>query len=138
MRLLGIDFGFKRIGVAIGESEVGVVTPRSALQASGALKTDAKSISQFARKEEVEGIVLGLPVEESGEEGRMARICRTLGDHLVECGERVHFVNEIYSSREAENTLIEAGVKVAKRKELRDGEAASVILERFFDGQSTQ
>jgi len=133
--MLGVDFGFKRIGLAVGESEVGVINSRPAMDASGALKADALAISQFARREEADGIVLGLPIEETGTEGRMARICRTLGGHLSERGEKVFFVNEIYSSLEAENVLIEAGIKVSKRKELRDGQAASVILERFFDGQ---
>ncbi len=135
MRILGIDFGFKRIGIAIGESEVGIVSPRSAMQASGSLKTDAATLSKLARKEEVQAIVLGLPIEETGTEGRMARICRTLGGHLTDLGETVHFVNEVYSSLEAENLLAEAGVKLTKRKELRDSEAAGIILERFFDGQ---
>ena len=138
MRILGIDFGFKRIGVAVGESEFGIVNPRPVMLASGALKTDAATIARLARTEEVDAIALGLPIEESGEEGRMARICRTLAGHLEALGETVHLVNEIYSSREAENLLAEAGVKVGQRKALRDGEAASVILERYFDGQTTQ
>jgi putative Holliday junction resolvase len=137
LRILGIDFGFKRIGVAIGQTEAEVITPRPPLQASGALMTDAAAISKLARAEEVDSIVLGLPIEESGEEGRMARICRTLASHLTDLGETVHLVNEIYSSLEAENTLAQAGVKASQRKGRRDSEAAAVILERFFDGQES-
>ena len=138
MRLLGIDFGFKRIGVAIGESEVGIVTPRSAIAASGGLKADAKTIAALARKEEVKAIVLGLPVEETGNEGRMARICRTLAQHLTDLGETVHLVDEKYSSIEAEQVLAEAGLKPSQWKEHKDSEAAGLILERYFNGEATQ
>ena len=136
MRVLAVDFGFKRIGVAVGESEFELATPRTALAASGALKKDAAALHDLARAEEVEAVVLGLPVEEDGEEGRMARICRTLAEHLIAEGETVHLVNEVYSSLEAENTLAEAGVRPTKRKQLRDGEAACVIVQRFFDGET--
>lgn len=137
MRVLAVDFGLKRIGVALGESEFGIATPRPAISASGALKQDAKAIHALARAEEADAVVLGLPIEEDGQEGKMARICRMLAAHLSEEGESVHLVNEVYSSREAENALAEAGVRITRRKELRDGEAACVIVQRFFDGQTT-
>ena len=138
MRLLGVDFGFKRIGIAIGESEVGIVTPRSALAARGALKVDAQTLSQLARKEEVDAIVLGLPIEESGEEGRMARICRTLAAHLVDLGEDVHLVDEKYTSIEAEGLLASAGMKPSDWKQHKDSAAAGLILERYFNGEETK
>jgi len=138
MRLLGIDFGFKRIGVAVAETEVGIVTPRTSIMASGALKRDAEAILALARREEVSAIVLGLPVEESGEEGRMARICRTLGDHMAGRGIPVHFVDESLTSVQAESALRQEGLKASQRRKLRDGEAAALILERYLDGQTAQ
>ena len=135
---MAVDFGFKRIGLALGESEFRIATPRPAMTASGALKRDATALHAIARREEADAVVLGLPVEEDGQEGRMARICRALAGHLGEEGETVHLVNEVYSSLEAENTLAEAGVNISRRKDLRDGEAACVIVQRFFDGQTTK
>ena len=137
MRVLAIDFGFKRIGVALGESEFDIATPRPSIAASGALKKDAAALHTLARAEEADAVVLGLPVEEDGQEGKMARICRMLAEHLVTEGETVHLVNEVYSSLEAENALAEAKVRITRRKQLRDGEAACVIVQRFFDGQTT-
>ncbi len=138
MRLVGIDFGFKRIGVAIAESEVGIVTPRPSMPASGTLKIDATTISNLAKREEADAVVLGLPVEESGEEGRMARICRTLADHIQGNGTTVFLVDESLTSVQAEAFLREDGLKASQRRKLKDGEAAAIILERYLHEQATQ
>ncbi len=138
MRLVGIDFGFKRIGVAIAETEVGIVTARPPMLASGALKRDAEAIAKLAKREEAVAVVVGLPVEESGEEGRMARICRTLADHIVGNGMPVVLVDESMTSVEADDTLRQEGLKSSQRRKLRDGEAAALILERYLDEQAAQ
>ncbi len=135
MRLLGIDFGFKRIGIAVAESEVGIVTPRPPMDASGTLKRDAEAISLLAKREEVDAVVLGLPIEESGEEGRMARICRTLAEHISGNGIVVHLVDESMTSVQADGALRQDGLKASQRRKLRDGEAAALILERYLDGE---
>ncbi len=137
MRLLGIDFGFKRIGIAIAETEVGIVTPRPPMAASGTLKTDAAEIAKVAKREEAAAVVLGLPIEESGEEGRMARICRTLGDHIVGNGVPVYFVDESMTSVQADSLLREDGLKASQRRKLKDGEAAALILERYLGEHAT-
>lgn len=137
MRLLGVDFGFKRIGVAVADSDYGLPNPRPALTAAGALKRDAEAIAALAKREEAAVIVLGLPVEPTGEEGRMARICRQLGGHLEALGLQVRFVDETLSSVQAERSLLDVGMKASDRRQRRDGEAACVILERYLDGQAT-
>jgi len=138
MRLLGIDFGFKRIGVAVAETEFGIVTARPPFAASGALKNDAAAIVKLAKREEVAAVVIGLPVEESGEEGRMARICRMLGSHIEGNGMPVHLVDESMTSIQADDSLREEGLKASQRRKLRDGEAAALILERYLHEQETQ
>jgi putative Holliday junction resolvase len=132
MRLLGIDFGFKRIGIAIAETEIGIVTPRAPIEASGTLKIDAAKIAQIAKQEEAKKVILGLPIEESGEEGRMARIFRNLGDLISGHGVVVEFVDERLTSVIAEQTLREEGLKASQRRKLKDGEAAALILERYI------
>ena len=137
MRLLGIDFGFKRIGIAVAETEVGIVTPRPPIAASGTLKIDATEIAKMAKREEVDAVIIGLPIEESGEEGRMARICRTLGEHISGNGVTVHLVDESMSSVQADKLLREDGLKASQRRKLKDGEAAALILERYLDEHAT-
>lgn len=134
MRLLGVDFGFKRIGLAVGDSETGFTTPCLPLPAAGALKRDAEAIHQQARKEQANAIVLGYPLGDEGEAGRMARIARTLKEHLEALGHQVHLVDESLTSVEAESAMLEAGLKASVRKKHRDGEAACRILERYMDG----
>lgn len=135
MRLLGVDFGFKRIGVAVTDTSVGLPSARPALAAAGALKRDAEAIHALARREEAEAIVLGLPIEPDGNEGKMARICRQLGEHLQSLGRPVYFVDERLSSVEAERSLLDVDLKASERRKRRDGEAACLILERYLDGQ---
>ena len=137
MRLLGIDFGFKRIGLAVGETEIGIVTPRPAITASGTLKTDAQTIAALAKKEEIDQVVLGLPLDGSEEGGKMARICRMLAGHLTDCGLNVQLVDESFTSVEAEAELRQTDLTAAQRRKQRDGLAACQILERFLDGAST-
>jgi putative holliday junction resolvase len=137
MRLLGIDFGFKRIGLAIAETEVAIITPRAPIAASGTLKTDAGVLSEYAKRESVDAIVIGLPLDEEGAVGKMARICRTVADHLRADGHTVYTVDETLSSVQAEAGLRELGLKASQRRKLRDGEAARVILERFIHEQAT-
>jgi len=114
------------------------VTPRPSMSASGSLKTDAAEILKLAKREEVTAIIIGLPIEESGEEGRMARICRTLGDHIAGNGTPVYLVDESMTSVQADDALRGDGLKASQRRKLRDGEAAALILERYLHEQATQ
>jgi putative Holliday junction resolvase len=132
LRLLGVDFGFKRIGIAIAETDPMIISARPAIDASGTLKVDAGKLAAMAVKEEAGAVVVGLPVEESGGEGRMARICRTLASHISATGLAVHLVDERLTSVEAESTLRDDGLKASERRKLKDGEAARLILERYI------
>jgi len=132
VRLLGIDFGFARIGAAVTDDAVGLPTPLPALNASGKLKVDAVAIATLAKRQEAEKIVLGLPLED-GEEGKMARVMRQLGGHLQTAGLVVDFVDETLTSVEAEGVLLGTGMKASERRKHRDGEAACRILERYLD-----
>lgn len=131
MRLLGIDFGSVRIGVAVGETEVRIASPRPALDARGSIKADAEQVLQLARREEVERIVVGIP-EQDEAESRQARVCRMLIDRLTELGADAVGVDESYTSVESEAALRETDLKASERRKRRDGEAACRILERYF------
>jgi putative Holliday junction resolvase len=132
VRLLGIDFGFARIGAAVTDETVGLPSPLPALSASGKLKVDATTIAALAKRHEAEKVVLGLPLED-GEEGKMARVMRQLGAHLLAAGLVVDFVDETLTSVEAESVLLGTGMKASERRKHRDGEAACRILERYLN-----
>lgn len=131
MRALGIDFGGKRIGIAVGESEHGVTSPRPTLDATGTLRLDAANILQLMKKDEATLAVIGLPLVE-GEESKMSRICRMLGAEIEKLGAKVDYVDESLTSSSAETNLKEHDWTAATRKKHLDGEAACQILERYF------
>ena len=133
MRILGVDFGFKRIGLAIGESEFGITAAKPAIDATGTLKRDAENLAGVARKEQVDMVVLGLPVEEDGNHGKMARVCQTVAEHIRGHGLKVDLVDERYSSVEAETALRQEDLRASQRRKLRDGEAARILLERYME-----
>jgi putative holliday junction resolvase len=137
MRVLGVDFGFSRIGIAVAETEPRLSVPRDTIAASGALASDARAIDALARREEAVAIVLGLPVDPSGEEGRMAGICRRLAGHLEGLGWKVELVDETLTTWQADEAMRMHDVKAARRRKKVDGEAAAIILERYLDGQTT-
>lgn len=132
-----MDWGTKRIGLAVGETEIRIATSRPFIAASGSLKRDAMAVFEVARKELAEAVVVGLPLNEDGEPSSIARIGMKLAGHLIELGMKVYTVNEALSSVEAESRLKDAGVRAARRQSRRDGQAAAVILERFFDEEGS-
>lgn len=131
MRLLGVDFGQKRIGLAVGETEFGVTSPRPAMSASGSLTRDAESIASLARAEEAQLIVLGLPGTFE-EDDRQLRLCGILADNLRGLGWTVELVDEAMTSVEAHEAAREVGLTAAERRRVVDSEAACRILDRYL------
>lgn len=133
MRVLGIDFGRSRIGVAIGETQHRVTGARPLLRPSGTLERDADAIEAICRTEACDSVVVGVPFRADGRPGELAKACLQLAEKLRDRGLRVQTVNEAGTTVDAERTLKEAGVRKKSVKRLRDSEAARHILERFFD-----
>ncbi len=126
-----MDFGGQHIGIAVGESGHGVVSPRSNLSASGTLKRDAEAIHNLAKKEQATDVVVGLPLSD-GEDTKMSKVCRKLGEEIAKLGWNVHYVDESLTSHASEQEMLQAGLKGSERRKRVDGEAAARILERFF------
>lgn len=133
MRVIGVDWGTKRIGVAVGDTEFKIASTRPFIPASGTLKKDAQAVYDLAKKEGAEAAVVGLPLRDDDEPSQIAKIGTKFADQLIELGMRVFTINEALSSIEAEDRLKEGGLKAARRKDQRDSQAATVILERFFN-----
>lgn len=134
MRVLGVDFGSKRIGLAVGDSEFGIPSGRPNLAASGSLDRDAENLSKVAKEEQAGILVIGVPVNEPGKSGRMERVCRQLAERLRTLGWEVHEIDESMTSVEGAANLTAVYRKGAVKSRL-DGVAAALILERFFDAQ---
>lgn len=107
--------------------------PGGGLCARGA-RLDAVHYRELVGENDVERIVIGLPLHTSGREGQSTALARTFGDWLVSVtGRPVIYHDERYSTVEAEQRLIDAGLKREKRKALRDQLAAQIMLQGYLD-----
>ena len=132
-RILGLDFGSKKIGVAVSDElrltahGLENVRARPAEQALEVLK-------QLAREYNVAEIVIGLPLNMDGTSGPAAEAARAFAVRLEsKLSVEVHLSDERLTTVMAEKTLLEANLSRAKRKKLRDRIAAVLILQNFLD-----
>jgi putative holliday junction resolvase len=129
-RSLGVDYGTKRVGLAISDS-LGItarplsVVPRSAV---------VDEVVNLVKEHDVGTIVVGLPTGLSGDEGMSASEARKLADELgAATGAEVILADERYTSRMADDALLESGMKRRKRRENVDKVAAAIILQDYLD-----
>jgi putative Holliday junction resolvase len=131
-RILALDVGTKTIGVATSDPLRMFAQPLTTLQRIGVVR-DVEGIRRLIALHGVDQVVVGLPLELDGSEARSARLARQIGDALQEQGLSVAYVDERYSSVEAERHLIAADVSRKRRKEVIDQAAAMVILQSYLD-----
>lgn len=130
-RLLGLDHGAKRIGVAIGDSELRMAFARPALRRTS-LAADVAAIEGLCAAEEIEEIVIGLPRNADGSEGPEAERARGFGAALAGIGLPIAFVDERLTSWEAGRQLAAEGRRPARRSGELDSTAARLILQEYL------
>ncbi len=131
-RVLGLDLGEARIGVAISDDDRRVAVPVGTVR-TGA-PADVKAIAAIVREQGVTEIVVGLPLQLSGEEGEAADHARTFAQVLGESlGLPVSLQDERLTTVEAERALAAAGVRGRERRRVVDQTAAAVILQAYLD-----
>lgn len=132
VRVLGLDVGAKRIGVAITDELLVAAHPLVVLDRRGTAK-DVAQVKALADKHGAARVVVGLPLEPSGEPGHRAARVRVLVEALRAAGLSVEECDEQFSTVEAEEILLEADLSRQKRKQVIDRAAAQVILGRWLD-----
>lgn len=130
-RILGLDIGDKRIGVAVSD-ELGFTAQGVETIFTRGMENDIARVCELAKYYDTDRIVSGLPMRMSGEEGLQAGKVREFTDRLLERGLKVRFVDERLTSVRAEKLLIESGVHRENRKKVIDKIAATYILESFL------
>jgi putative Holliday junction resolvase len=138
MRLMGIDPGMKRVGLALGDDESGLASPHKTL-----LRQDDPSLLrdliEEARAAGAELLVLGLPVRMNGSEGPEARRARALAKALEQRGKlQVVLWDERLTSAAAERELRASGLRGEKKKALIDQAAATLLLQSYLDARRAQ
>lgn len=132
-RMLCLDVGGKRIGVAVSD-ELGMIASPVAM----VLRSDhsGREILDHAQRLGVVRLIVGLPVGLSGREGPQARDVRDFVDSIAEgIGLPIEYWDERLSTSIAEKSLIASGSRRDQRKQLVDAVAAAVILQGYLDSR---
>ena len=132
MRILGLDIGDKRIGVAVSDS-IGLTAQGVETIWCKSLEKDVSRVCELAKQYDTDRVVAGLPMRLSGEEGLQASRARRFCEELTTRGLKVRFMDERLTSVSAERLLIDAGVRREDRKKYIDKLAATYILQSFMD-----
>lgn len=132
-RLLGLDPGARRIGVALSDVGLKVASPYATL-ARGKLKANAAEVAAIAAREGAGGLVIGLALDAEQGLGPRAQAARDWAHALsAASGLPAALVDESFTTADAHARMIEAGLSRARRAELVDKAAAAAILQAALD-----
>ena len=132
MKIMGIDYGDARTGIAISDLLCSIVGSTTVIHSRNADKTIA-AIKELIAENQVGEIVVGLPKNMDGTEGSRAELCKVFADKLREAsGLPVAMWDERRTTVEAHNILSQHNYHGQKRKDTVDAVAASLILEGYL------
>lgn len=134
-RKVALDVGDVRIGVAVSDMLGITANPRETyMRKKDDTNADIAYFCEYAKKEDADAFVLGLPKNMDGTEGDRAAVTRQFGDMLEQAsGLEVLYQDERLTTVSAERMLIDADVRREKRKKVIDKVAATLILQSYLD-----
>lgn len=132
MRVLGLDLGSRRIGVALSDPDGTIASPLTTLERQGTQR-DLAALGKLVTDRQVGEIVVGLPVHLNGRAGPEAESAREFAGRLAEAtGLPVRLMDERWTTVEAERSLRETGRKGKKRRAVVDSVAAAILLRSWL------
>ncbi|HEY2843879.1 MAG TPA: Holliday junction resolvase RuvX [Bryobacteraceae bacterium] len=135
-RILALDLGKKRIGLALSDP-LGLTAQGLPTLQRVNIRTDLEALDRLAGEHDVQLILLGLPLHMSGDEGRQAGYTREFAARLAErTGREVRFWDERWTTVEAQRVLKSSGISIEKRAKAIDQLAAQILLESFLERES--
>jgi putative holliday junction resolvase len=138
-RVLALDLGSKRIGVASSDTTRTLASPVVVLLRRGVVTEDHKAIAAIVEEYEADTIVVGLPLSLNGSEGKAAQLIRTefvqLQALFEPMGIAVVVHDERFTTTTAHANLRERNLNAAKRRNIVDKVAAAVLLQNWLDGE---
>lgn len=140
-RVLGIDYGERRVGMALSDPTRTLASPLSTLQRRKGKRPPLQRLEEVARENDVGILVVGLPLNLAGEDTPWSREVRSVGEALsARTGCPVHFVDERMTSVRAERAVRGSGLSRGERerKERIDAGAATFILQAWLDRERTR
>jgi putative Holliday junction resolvase len=141
MRVLGIDYGQRRIGLALSDATGLLARPWKTIERVGnpaqvAASLSAEAVALSREDDGLEAIVVGYPRRLNGQDNDQSAIVRELAEHLLRLSSLpLHLQDERLSSREAESRLARDERDWRKRKAQLDAASAAIILQDFLDGR---
>ena len=133
--ILGVDYGRKRIGIAVSDESGSMALPRATIEVTDSREA-LEAVKRLCGETGAGRIVVGLPLNMDGSKGPMAaeveQFVAALGRHVEV---PVDLWDERFTSLIAERAMLEADLSRRKRKGLRDKMAAQVMLQGYLDGQ---
>lgn len=134
MRVVGLDLGSKRIGVAISDVSGTIATPFIVIKRSKKKSLDHEEILRIVRDEEAEAVVVGLPLSLSGDRGAMAKAAAKESEQIATVVQvPVYLHDERLTTVEADRVLLEAHLRADERRLVVDKVAAAVMLQSWLD-----
>lgn len=134
-RYLGIDYGDKRIGLALSDS-LGLAAHGLPTLQKASLKETLDALRSIIAERELDEIVLGLPLNMDGSEGPQAGKVRAFAAAVRSLGKPVHFIDERLTTERAHRTMKQAGLSPRKRRQRADRLSAQFILQAFLDARA--
>ena len=133
-KVMGLDVGTKRIGIAMSDFLLLTAQPAETIQREPE-QNAVEKIAQLCRSNKVKKIVIGLPKHMNGTLGEQAQDCMDFADMLKKKLPDIEYIfeDERLSSRQAENILAMQGKKYTKNKGLVDLKSACIILQQYLD-----
>jgi len=139
MRVLGIDLGERRVGLAVSDPTGSIAQPLPTLRRRAGKRMPLTTLQTLAEQYDVQGIVMGLPLAPSGHDTNWTRTVREAANKLeVRSGRPVYLVDERYTSKAAERAVRGLGLPKKKREEKGrvDAAAAVLILQSWLDARA--
>lgn len=135
MKYLGVDYGEKRIGLAISDETGLIASPMPVLKVKS-LPDAVKKLQRIVKNQNVDKLIIGLPLNQKGGETQQSIKTRYFAQAFENTnGTEVEFWNESYTSAQAKKTSTKGTSR--KRKNL-DSEAARIILQEYLDSQQAK
>jgi len=136
MRIVGLDVGERRIGVAVADERARVALPVAVIERRE-LSADLDAIARLVQEQGAEVIVIGLPISLNGSLGPQAQAVEAFGRELsARLPVPIEYWDERLSTVEAQRRLASAGHRGPKAKARRDALAAAIILQGYLDRQA--
>ena len=131
-RVLGIDYGDSRIGLAMSDPLKIIASPYKTIRNEGNEKC-LQVFQSLIKEKDVEAIVVGLPIGLKGQETVQTKKVREFANLLYALKLPIHLEDERLSSVSAEKSMIQQNIKTGHNKGLIDQRAAAIILQQFLD-----